>query len=133
MEISKQQMFEAELLRQELDRIEQELQGLATQRTEASALREALSTLLSIEEGADILVPVANGIFIPAKASGEKLLRVNVGQGVVVKKTIPEAQQMIDGQLQEMQALESELDTRYDRALTRLSALEQRLKGQGGA
>lgn len=50
----------------------------------------------------EILAPVANGIFIKAKIVDSKKLKVNVGHGVVLEKTIPQTIELLNKQEQEI-------------------------------
>ncbi|MGV8162620.1 MAG: prefoldin subunit alpha [Candidatus Nanoarchaeia archaeon] len=65
-------------------------------------LKEQLKEMDSLKGGEDILAPVANGIFVEAKLKNSKTVKVNIGKGVMVDKTIPETIELIERQEQEV-------------------------------
>ncbi|MFT4282978.1 MAG: prefoldin subunit alpha [Candidatus Woesearchaeota archaeon] len=50
----------------------------------------------------EILAPIANGIFIKAKIIDSKKLKVNVGNGVILEKTINQTIKLLDKQEKEI-------------------------------
>ena len=61
-----------------------------------------LKELETTKIGEKILAPIANGIFIETKLESTKL-KVNVGNGLVVTKTIEETQKLLDKQRKEVE------------------------------
>lgn len=65
-------------------------------------IKKDLEDIKKIKPNTEILSPIANGIFIKTKIIDHEL-HVNVGNGVVVKKTIPQTQKLLDKQIKEIQ------------------------------
>lgn len=57
----------------------------------------------------EIMAPIGRGIFVKAKLLEEDLL-VDVGAHNFVKKTIPEAKELIMGQVEKLKSSKKELD-----------------------
>jgi prefoldin alpha subunit len=126
--MSKERMFEAELLNQQLENIQQYLARLEKQTAEVHSLKAALDEFGTVVEGQEMLVPLAAGVFVKAIAVEDKSIHVNVGNGVVVPKTVASMHQMLDEQLSEMKAYEQELQGQFDQMLARLSSLQAEFK-----
>ena len=122
---SKQQMFEAEMANQALERIQQFLQQLDRQMADVLSMKEAVAQLSQIKEGDDMLVPMAAGVFMKARASAHQELLVNVGNGVLVPKDAAGVQAMLDEQLSEMHKYQEELHRQFDEGLKRLQEIER--------
>ena len=117
-------MFEAEMLNQQLERLQEYLGNMDRQAAEITALKSAIDAWSSVPAGDEMLVPIAAGVFAHAHSSVDKTLRVNVGNNTVVAKTVPEMHVMLDTQLTEMRTYEEELHKQFDQLLARLGAIE---------
>jgi prefoldin alpha subunit len=125
---TKKQMFEAEMANQQLERIQEYMQRLEKQVAEVLAMKEALDNLQHIKENDEMLVPMAAGVFMKAKAAKERTLLVNVGQGVIVPKDAQGVHAMLDEQLSDMRKYEEQLQREFDTNLAQLQEIERRLK-----
>jgi prefoldin alpha subunit len=65
--------------------------------------------------------PIANGIFIKASLKDAKTLKVNVGKGIMLDRTIPETLELIDKQ-------EKEINTTREQVLQKLEELYEMAK-----
>jgi prefoldin alpha subunit len=128
MKMNKEKMFEAEMVHHQLEQVQSNLQNLDKQMADVVAMKEALHTFKTINAEDELLVPVAAGVFMKAKATGEHTLRVNVGQGVTVDKTPEQVQEMLDEQMTEMRNYEEQMHKQFDELLAKLQNLEQELR-----
>lgn len=126
--LSKQQMFEAEMANQNLERIQQFLQQLDKQVAEVLAMKEALTGFGTLADNDEMLVPMAAGVFMKARATGDRTLLVNVGNNVIVPKDIPGVQAMLDEQLSEMRQYQDQLHKEFDEGLIRLQEIERSMR-----
>lgn len=85
-------------LEQQMKQVQQQLQNIDQQLVELEGVKKALADLKEVPINADILVPVASGIFVKAKLLEHEDLLVNVGDNVSVKKKYPEAQALLEKQ-----------------------------------
>jgi len=92
------QMIDAQIkqLQQQMMGTEQQMQDIAT-------VKDGLTDLEKIQEGNEILVPIAGGIFAKAKLQDTSELIVNIGASVNVKKPIEEVIKLIDTQGKDME------------------------------
>lgn len=66
-------------------------------------IEDSLAEIEKLEGDEEFLAPISNGIFIEGKLKTDKTLKVNVGDGVVVRKTIPETMNLLEKQKDEIQ------------------------------
>lgn len=69
------------------------------------ALEELEKTIIDtskLKKGEEMLIPVANGIFIKGKVEDAKEFMVNVGEGIVLKKTKEQTISLIEKQKKEI-------------------------------
>jgi len=123
--MEKERMLEAETLNVQLEGIERRLQSLARSRVQARELLTTLDALPTIVEGDEILVPIATGLFVRAKAGVAGALFVNVGDGVTVEKSVSDVRAMVSTQIEQIVAQENEGQQRFESALARMSELQQ--------
>ncbi len=102
-----------QLLQQQVEQIADYLEKLQLQQTELDTSIEALSELQKTAVHADILAPIANGIFLKAELKDNQRLIVNVGSGVTVEKSIPEVITLLEEQKEKIMKNISEAETIY--------------------
>ena len=126
--IPREQMFEAEMIHQQLESLQEYLARVGKQITEVHQLKEALEQFRKVKQGDELLVPLAAGVFMKAIATEDSTLQVNVGKGVVVPKTIEGVHTMLDEQLAEMQQYEQQLQQQFEQLLARLRSIEEKYR-----
>jgi prefoldin alpha subunit len=87
---------------QKVQYFEKLLEDLDNNSRNVEALKEQVKELETLKGDEEILAPVANGIFIKANLRDAKTLKVNVGKGIMLDKTIPETLELIERQEQEI-------------------------------
>ena len=97
----------------------QHMEALQQQKAE---LEQALEGLGEIKSNADVLVPVAPGVFAKGSLGDASELIVNVGSDVMVKKSTTETKSLIQEQLQELTKIETEITNQLQGAMQELGA-----------
>lgn len=87
---------------QKVQYFEKLLEDLDANSKNVEALKEQVKELQSLNGDEEILAPVANGIFIKANLKDAKTLKVNVGKGIMLDKSIPETMELIEKQEKEI-------------------------------
>lgn len=126
----RERMFEAELTNQQLEQLQQYMQKLQKQTNEIAALHEEIKKYAVVKGGEELLVPIANGIFVKAIASEDKTFMVNIGSGTVVPKTESEVLAIVDKQLYELREYDATLQKEFDALLAKLTAIQQEFEKQ---
>jgi prefoldin alpha subunit len=121
----REKMFEAELTNQQLEQLQQYMQKLQKQINEISALHQEIRKYGSVQGGEELLVPIANGIFVKAIASKDKEFMVNIGAGTIVPKTEAEVLAIVDKQLHDLHEYDASLQKEFDGLLAKLASMQK--------
>jgi len=100
--VSKEDMQALQEYREQVDYYQKLVEQLDNNLADLAKLKAEINELEKLKGDEEILAPLANGIFIDAKLKSVKHLKVNVGRGVVVKKTIPETVRLLEKQEEEI-------------------------------
>jgi len=125
--VMQQKYMEMQMLAQQIQQLQKQLELLANQIFELNTTNEALESISKTNLGKDILVPVASGIFIKAQLKDNQDVLVNVGSGTAVKKKIPEAKELINEQLVEIDAFKKELESNLKNLIAKVQGMEKEL------
>ena len=105
-------LFKLSLFEQQINQMQQQLQSVEREIIDLSSLELELDDLKG-SNGKEILAPVGRGIFAKAKLLSEDLI-MDVGGKNFVKKTIPETQDIIKGQIKKLEQIKSQLQKNSD-------------------
>jgi len=105
-------LFKLSLFEQQINQMQQQLQSVERGIIDLSSLELELDDLKG-SNGKEILAPVGRGIFAKAKLLSEDLI-MDVGGKNFVKKTIPETQDIIKGQIKKLEQIKSQLQENSD-------------------
>lgn len=131
----RQAFAEVRLFESYVEELRARIQVVLTTANELQTTKTALEELSKTAEGTPILVNLGAGVYGRAALADSKKALVDVGTGVVVEKTVPEALGLIDARISDMEkaraTLEEQLSNflgRLDRSRARLSELTSSLK-----
>ena len=96
-------------LGQQMQQIQQQAEALEQQADSLDETLKSLDEIGTVKAGTEILVPIANGIFVKGHIQDTSTLLVNVGAHVNVPRSIPEVRKLISTQAVELRALQSQL------------------------
>lgn len=89
-------------LEQQIQQVQGFVEELENSLDQVASIKESLEELKNTKGNEEMLAPIANGIFIKAKMLDNQKLKVNVGNGAVVEKTIPETIALLEKQEEEI-------------------------------
>ena len=107
----KEKYMQFQMVQQQIQQISEHVELLNQNAGEVEVSIDALKGLSGSDEGAEILAPIANGIFIKGKLVDNSNLVVNVGSDVTVEKKVPEVIKLLEEQKMSMIAKMSEAET----------------------
>ncbi len=106
-------MFKLSMYEQQIQQLQQQLQAVEQGVFEMASLNQGLGELVgSVDK--EILAPIGRGIFLKTKLLSEDLT-VDIGNKTFVKKSIPEAQEMIKEQIKKLEDVKKELNDSLDK------------------
>lgn len=92
-----------------MQQIQQQAEALEEQANNLDETIANLGEISTVKAGTDILVPVANGIFVKATIQNTNELLVNVGAHVNLQKNVTDVQQLVSKQANEIRHVQSQL------------------------
>ena len=114
-------MFKLSMFEQQIQQLQQQLQAVEKGIVELNSLNLGLDELVG-KEGKEIFAWIGKGIFAKAKLISEDLI-VDVGDKNLVKKTIPETQNLIKDQIGKLEEVKVELNKNLDATSSELKGL----------
>jgi|GEM_PF-2328376 len=121
---------EYKLLGEQYKKVQEYLEQTAENLQQVSDTIEALDVMGQQKKGARVFAPMANGIFIDATLNDPAHVRMNVGQGVVVTKTIDQAKGMLEQQHEELHQLRDRANNDHVRLIARLKEIEDAIEAE---
>ena len=106
-------MFKLNMFEQQIQYFQQQLQAIEQGIVEMNSLNLGLDELVG-SEGKEILASVGKRIFIKTKIISEELT-VDIGEGTLVKKTIPETKEIIIQQIKKLEEVKKELEENLEK------------------
>lgn len=94
--------MELRMMGERIQQLQEYLQQIEKQMEEVHSIIHSIEDFSKVKKGTKILVPIANGIFAPATLESSKTVKLNVGSGMVVDKTLPQVKQLLEKQDKEM-------------------------------
>ena len=106
-------MFKLNMFEQQIQYFQQQLQAIEQGIVEMNSLNLGLGELVG-SGGKEILASVGKRIFIKTKIISEELT-VDIGEGTLVKKTIPETKEIIIQQIKKLEEVKKELEENLEK------------------
>ncbi|GIU69664.1 MAG: hypothetical protein KatS3mg002_0900 [Candidatus Woesearchaeota archaeon] len=104
----------------QIEQLKKVIETIETQINEVVSVIESLEEYNKLKEGDEILFPIANGIFASGYMINNKKIKINVGNNVVVEKTIDETIELMNKQLTEMKTYKRELNKQLEVMLEKI-------------
>ena len=101
-------MFRFQMFEQQIQQLGQQLDAVEQGIIEMTSLNIGLNDLVG-GKNKEIMAPVGRGIFAQAKLLSDELL-VDIGEGKLVKKSIPDTQKLIEEQVKKLGQAKIELN-----------------------
>ncbi len=119
VEENQEHLIQLQMMEQEARQLEQQLQLITQHLEDMEQLKSGLDELEK-SENKEILANIGKGIYIPAEIKNKELL-VEIGNKNLVKKTIPEAKEIIDEQVKKLIVAKQEILGRVEILQTEMS------------
>jgi prefoldin alpha subunit len=101
-------LFKFSMYEQQIKQLQQQLEAIERGIVELTSMNLGLDELVGNKDK-EIFAPIGKGIFIKAKLISEEL-NVDVGEGNLVKKSIPETKELIGEQIKKLGQVKKELE-----------------------
>ncbi len=123
-------IFKLSMFEQQMQQLQQQLQAVERGINELETLNLGLDDIKG-SEGKEIFAQVGRGIYVKAKVVSDELM-VNVGEKNLVKRSVPEAKELILGQIKKLKDVEADLERTIEMTNSEFTELIQEYqKNQG--
>ena len=123
----KQKYMQYKMMQSQIEEIQKHIERVQEQEEQFQVTSSALEELKNVEEGSEILVPIANGIFVQGTISNVSELTINVGSNVAVAKSREDTIALILKQHESMRELSQHLINQYQSIAQKMEVLEDEL------
>jgi prefoldin alpha subunit len=96
--------------------------------TELGSVEASLDQLKDVDKDSEALVPIGGGSFVKARIVDNKSVIVDIGTGIAVKKSLPNAKEALKTRIKELEEVKAEHMKRLQGVLNRIGELEPRVK-----
>ncbi len=119
--------MEYQVLEQQMKQVEEQNQTLQKQIEDLNGIKEAIESMEKTKIGSELFVPISAGIFIKAEIKQNNELLVNVGDNVVVPKSIKDAITLVEKQEKEIQKYKETMASNHAMLILQQQQLEAEL------
>jgi len=113
-----------QVLDYQIKQLQKVMENIDAQLSEINNTIESLLEFEKLENNAEILFPVANGIFAKGKLSDSKLLRINIGSNVVVEKSVIDTIKMMNMQGKDIENYKKEVLEQLQKFIDKMAELQ---------
>jgi prefoldin alpha subunit len=106
-------LYKAMELRKQSEEVERNLQFVSEQIMELSNFKESLD-VLGVEKEKEMLANLGRGVFVKADRKKDEKLFVDVGAGVIVRKTPEETKKVIEEQIRKFNDVRVQLSAELE-------------------
>ena len=123
----REKYMEYQVLEQQVKQVEEQNQTLQKQIEDLNGIKEAIESMEKTKIGSELFVPISAGIFIKAEIKQNNELLVNVGDNVVVPKSIKDAITLVEKQEKEIQKYKETMASNHAMLMLHQQQLEAEL------
>ena len=117
--------YEMQLYREEAQVLQQQLGNLQLNYASVELAIQTLGNIAKLSKGDQMLLPVGSGAYIKSKVEDNEVALVDVGAGVVVEKSIPDAVKFLETRINDMDSTREKLQKNFVEVSNRLKSLEE--------
>jgi len=121
-----QEMYiEYQRLMQQIQQLQQNLQEMEKHISDLARLKNNLNSISKIEEGQETLMPLGSGIFIHGEIKNTQQVIMNVGTNICINKTIIEALETVDNQMNEVSNVAIQMEQEIEKTSSRIEQIQE--------
>jgi|TARA_Y100000310_G_scaffold138289_2_gene137240 prefoldin alpha subunit len=119
--------MELQSIEQQSQQVQEQLQTLQQQLLGLNELSDNLEEFAKLKPGSEMFSALGSGIYISAELRNTDQVITNVGAGVAVKKSIPEAKKSIEKQIVDITDVQSKVQQNMQKMAARAQELQTQL------
>lgn len=119
--------IELQVLVQYVTQLQQQISNLDAQINELQELETALTDINLATKKNPMFASLGSGIFLESELKDNNEVLVNIGQNVIVRKSVPEAKKLIKEQIEQLKLIEKQLESELNNYIALGRTLEEEL------
>lgn len=119
--------MEYQMLEQMIVQLQSQMEAVDKQMVELLTIKQGLDDLKDAKKGSEMLVPLANGIFVKGELTDPDNLIINVGSNVAVNRTIQQTKELLEKQFEAMKEMQASLMAQLQKYGTKAQSVQQEL------
>ncbi|MFH1650218.1 MAG: prefoldin subunit alpha [Candidatus Woesearchaeota archaeon] len=123
-----EKMMELHSINEYLEKLQGQMTKMQENLLELTSITEALASMENFKGEPSAFLPLASGIFIKGTIKPDSTVMMNVGQGVVVEKSINEALTLIEKQKKNLESIWQKADKQFDELVERAQSLQKEIE-----
>jgi prefoldin alpha subunit len=127
-EKNKKLYVELKELDDQIKKLNSHLETLDEQLSDINTSKLVISKFTELKHGDELRVPLTSGIYIKAELKDTKKVMVNVGANVTVEKTPAEVTEILDTQINELNAFRESLVSNMKQLIARIEEIQKQFK-----
>lgn len=116
-----------QMIEQQMKETQRHIKTLQNQQEDLLGSIQSMHDITKVDIGSEILVPVTNGIFVKGTLNEKENVIVNIGAQTAVKKTVPEARELLEQQFKEVENVVMQLTQDLQQLHAQAQQVEQEL------
>lgn len=120
--------LEYQMIEEQAKKFQEQNEALEKQRSELESLKDAVSEIANTKTGTELFVPMSSGIFIRTEIKDNRQVLMNVGDNVVVPKSVQNAQELIRKQQAEVEGYKEKIQQNLEILTHHLQRIEAELQ-----
>src|SRR4030042_586518 len=105
-------LFRFSMFERQIRELQQQIEAVERGIIDLTSLNFGLDELVGSKDK-EIFAPMGKGIFVKAKLVSEEL-NVDIGEGNLVKKSIPETKELIEEQIKKLEQVKTEMENNLE-------------------
>ncbi len=123
-----QKYIEYQILNNQIRQFSNQLSALDQQIQELKIIENGLIELKKNKEGSSLLIPIGSGVFVEGELKNNKDVLLNVGTGIVVKKSFDEMREILTKQILETESVMQQLEMEAMQMTGKMKELQESFK-----
>ncbi|MBI4021667.1 MAG: prefoldin subunit alpha [Candidatus Aenigmarchaeota archaeon] len=117
-----------QLLQNQFEQLQRQAAFLQNRYTELEATRQSLEAAESMAAAGEILLPLGSGVFMHGSGQAKEPLLMDIGAGILVKKTQKEATALVEKQKSEVEQQSAKLSQELMAVASHINQLGSQLQ-----
>lgn len=123
-----QKYLQLQLVDQQAKQLQQQILTLEHQILEFKTIEESLNNISKTKNNTSLYSPLGLGMFIQAELKNNKEILMNVGSKTIVKKTIPEANDLLKKQTKQIEDAIKTLKAQLSNSIAMITKLSKEIE-----